>query len=66
MDWRAVKFHTNEMFRKNISPDGNQYYVVRGTSGYQYICDIVLYGELVVNKPGHCGIMHSIPNYAVA
>ncbi len=65
MDWRAVKFHTNEMFRKNISPDGNQYYVVRGTSGYQYICDIALYGELIVNKPGHCGIMHSIPNYAI-
>lgn len=65
MDWRAVKFHTNEMFRKNISPDGNQFYVVRGTSGYQYICDVALYGELVVNKPGHCGIMHSIPNYAV-
>lgn len=65
MDWRAVKFHTNEMFRKNISPDGNQFYVVRGASGYQYICDVVLYGELVVNKPGHCGIMHSIPNYAI-
>lgn len=63
MDWRGVKFHTNEMFRKNISPDGNQFYVVRGTSGYQYICDIALYGELVLNKPGHSGIMHSIPNY---
>ena len=65
MDWRGIKFHTNEMFRKNISPDGNQFYVVRGTSGYQYICDVALYGELIVNKPGHCGIMHSIPNYAV-
>lgn len=65
MDWRSVKFHTNEMFRKNISPDGNQFYVVRGTSGYQYICDIALYGELILNKPGHCGIMYDIPNYAV-
>lgn len=69
MDWRAVKFHTNEMFRKNTSPDGNQYYVVRdptaGTGGYKYICDVCLYGELVVNKPGHCGIMHSIPNYTI-
>ena len=66
LDWKAVKFHTNGTFRKNQSPDGNEYFVIRAETGYQYICDIAMYGELVVNKPGHCGIIHSIPNYALS
>ena len=60
LDWGAIKLHTNGLVRKHKSPDGNEYYVVRNTTGYQYIVDIVMYGELVVNKPGHCGIIHSI------
>jgi hypothetical protein len=63
MDWSAVKLHSNGLVRKHKSPDGNEYFVVRNTTGYQYICDIEMYGELVVSKPGHCGIIHSIPNY---
>jgi hypothetical protein len=60
IDWRALKFHTNGFFRKNKSPDGNEYYVKRATTGYRYIVDICLYGELVVSRPSYCGIMHSI------
>ena len=60
VDWRALKFHSNGMFRKHKGPDGNDYYVVRGTQGYQYICDMYLFGELVLNRPSYCGIVHTI------
>lgn len=60
IDWSAVKMHSNGLIRKHRSPDGLEYYVVRNTSGYQYIIDIAMYGEFVVNKPGHCGVIHSI------
>lgn len=60
MDWNCVKMHSNGLIRKHRSPDGLEYHVVRNTSGYQYICDIAMYGELVVNKPGQCGVIHSI------
>lgn len=60
LDWRALKFHSNGFFRKRIAPDGKQFYEVRNTTGYQYIVDMCLFGELIVNKPSYCGIMHSI------
>ena len=60
LDMRAVKFHSNGMFRKRTAPDGKQYYEVRTTSGYFYLLDMSLFGELILNKPSCCGIMHSI------
>lgn len=63
IDWRALKFYSNGFFRKRISPDGIEYFEVRNTSGFQYIVDMCLFGELVVNRPSYCGIMYSIPNY---
>lgn len=63
VDWRALKFYSNGFFRKRISPDGIEYFEVRNTSGFQYIVDMCLFGELVVNRPSYCGIMYSIPNY---
>ena len=63
IDWRALKFCSNGFFRKRISPDGIEYFEVRNTSGFQYIVDMCLFGELVVNRPSYCGIMYSIPNY---
>lgn len=60
MDWRAVKFHSNGMFRKRTAPDGKQYFEQRGTNGYQYILDMSLFGELVLNRPSYCGIIYSI------
>lgn len=61
LDMRAVKFHSNGMFRKRTAPDGKQYYEVRTTSGYFYLLDMSLFGELILNRPSYCGIMHSIP-----
>ena len=60
LDWNAIKMHSNGLIRKHRSPDGLEYFVVRNTTGYQYIVDIVMFGELIVNKPGHCGILHSV------
>lgn len=61
MDWRALKFHSNGFFKKRIAPDGKHYFETRSTSGYQYIVDMCLFGELILNRPSYCGIMHSIP-----
>ncbi len=61
LDMRAIKFHSNGMFRKRTAPDGKQYYEVRTTAGYFYLLDMSLYGELILNRPSYCGIMHSIP-----
>jgi hypothetical protein len=61
MDWRAAKFHSNGFFRKRIAPDGKHYYEERATTGYTYLVDLFLFGELIVSRPSYCGIMHSIP-----
>jgi hypothetical protein len=60
IDWRALKFYSNGLFMKRKSPSGNEYFEVRATSGYQYIVDISLYGDIGVLRPSYCGIMHSI------
>jgi len=60
IDWRALKFHSNGFFKKRTAPDGKQFYEVRATTGYQYILDVCLYGDLVVNRPSYCAIIHSI------
>jgi hypothetical protein len=60
IDWRALKFYSNGFIRKNKSPDGNEYFVVRNTTGYQYIVDICLFGDMVLKRPSYCGVMYSI------
>jgi len=61
LDFRALKFHSNNFFQKRTAPDGKQYYEVRATTGYSYFVDIGLFGDLVLNRPSYCGIIHSIP-----
>lgn len=64
IDWSALKFYSNGFFRKRKDPDdGKEFYVVRNTTGYQYIVDICLFGDFVILAPSRCGIMYSIPNY---
>jgi len=60
LDPKACVFATDRMFHREKSPDGNEYYVVRGVSGYKYIVDVSLRGDLVVKAPGHCGIIYGI------
>ena len=60
MDMKAMVFRSNGFFQKRKSPEGMEYFEVRNTSGFQYIIDISLFGELEINKPGHCGIIYGI------
>jgi hypothetical protein len=34
--------------------------VIRATTGYQYIIDIRLFGDMVLQRPSYCGIMYGI------
>lgn len=60
LDFRGIKFFSNGFFRKRKSPDGIEYFEVRATTGYQYIVDICLFGDIVVNRPSYMGIMYGI------
>lgn len=60
MDWRALKFYSNGFFRKRKSPEGLEFFTLRKTTGYEYIVDISLFGDLVLQRPSMCGIIHSI------
>lgn len=63
LDMSALKFYSNGMFKKRTAPDGKQYFEVRDTTGYSYLLDMCLFGELVLLAPSKCGIIHSIPAY---
>lgn len=63
LDWSSIKFYSNGMFKRRKAPDGKEYYEVRETTGYFYILDHCLFGDLVVTAPWKQAIMHSIPNY---
>lgn len=60
MDFRALKFYSNGFFRKRKSPDGIEYFEVRAQTGFQYLVDICLFGDLVLQRPSYCGIMYGI------
>lgn len=60
IDWRGLKFYSNGFFRKRKSPDGIEYFEIRAQSGFQYIVDICLFGDLVVHRPSYMGIIYGI------
>jgi hypothetical protein len=60
LDWRGIKLHSNGMFERRTAPDGKQFYETRSPAGYKYIVDTRFFGELVVSKPSHCGVIHSL------
>lgn len=60
IDWRGLKFYSNGFFRKRKSPDGIEYFELRAQSGYQYIVDVCLFGDIVVHRPSYMGIMYGI------
>lgn len=59
-DPTSMTFRSNGFFKKRKSPEGLEYFEVRNTTGYQYIVDVCLFGELEVTKPGHNGIIYGI------
>lgn len=60
LDMAAMTFRSNGFFRKRTAPDGKQYYEIRSTSGYSYLLDICLFGDLEFTKPTACGIVYGI------
>lgn len=56
----VMKVYSNGFFKKRANPDGREYYEVRNTTGYQYIVDVCFFGDLVLQRPSYCGILHSI------
>lgn len=60
IDWSSMKFLSNGGFKKRVSPDGRMFYEIRNTTGFQYIVDTCLYGELQHTKPGNNGVLFGI------
>lgn len=60
MDWRSLKMFSNGFFERRQAPDGKEYYEERTTAGYKYVIDTRFYGELVLSKPSHCGVIHTL------
>jgi hypothetical protein len=63
LDWESVTFYSNGLFKRRRAPDGKEYFEARATTGYSYILDHCLFGDLVVTAPWKNAILHSIPNY---
>lgn len=63
LDWDGIKFYSNGLFKRRKAPDGKEYFEVRATTGYSYILDHCLFGDLVVTAPWKQAVMYGIPNY---
>jgi hypothetical protein len=57
---KGFKFHSNGFFRTRTNPDGRKYHEVRATTGYSYIVDMMLFGELACYMPEANAIVHSV------
>lgn len=60
LDLKSMVFRTRGGFRKRKSPEGKEYYEVRGTDGFKFVVDMCLFGQLEVNAPGHNAIIYGI------
>lgn len=61
LDWRGIDLHTNGLFERHKDLNGNEFYVDRTEDGYKYICDVRMFGELVVSRPSYQGVIYGIP-----
>lgn len=60
LDMRALTFYSNGFIRKRTSPDGSEFFEIRNTTGYQYVVDVCLFGDLVLKRPSYCGALFGI------
>lgn len=63
LDWDSITLYTNGFLQRRVAPDGLEYFQIRATSGFSYILDHVLAGDIVCKAPWKNLIIHSIPNY---
>lgn len=60
LDMKSLEFKTKHMFKRIKSPSGDDIYVKRATTGYQWVLDYALWGNLVCKKPANNGAIHSL------
>lgn len=60
LDLKSMKFRTRGGFKKRMSPEGKEYFEIRSTSGYQYIVDTCLFGEMEYRGIGQNAVMYGI------
>lgn len=63
LDWDGINFYSNGLFKRRKAPDGKEYFEVRDTTGYLYLLDHCLFGDLVVTAPWKQAVMYGIPAY---
>lgn len=63
LDWDSITLYTNGFLQRRTSPDGLQYYQTRATTGFAYILDHVMAGDIVCKAPWKNLIIVNIPNY---
>lgn len=60
IDWNSWTFYSNGLFKRRKAPDGREYFEVRNTSGYAYILDHCVFGDLVCTAPWKNLILYGI------
>lgn len=63
LDWDTIKLYTNGFLQRRTAPDGKQYFEVRAETGYAYLLDHVMAGDIVCTAPWKQLIIYGIPNY---
>jgi hypothetical protein len=61
MNPMSAKTYSNGGIRKRVGPDGLEFYVERTTEGYVYVVDVCFQGDVVLEHPSGCGIVHTLP-----
>lgn len=62
VDWNVLQFHGDQFFERKRHLNGEEFFLERATTGYSYIQDIKLTGDLVCVAPSYNGIVYGI-NY---
>lgn len=60
LDWDGLTFYSNGLIRRRKSPDGIEYYQARATTGYSYIIDHFVMGDLAVTAPWKQLVVYNI------
>jgi hypothetical protein len=65
VDWSGLKFAGLPIKKKMYGEAGQEYFTVRNTTGIQFVSDIALRGDFVI-EPQKMAIVHSIPSSVAA
>jgi hypothetical protein len=60
IDLGTMTLRTNGGVKKRVSPEGDSFYEVRATTGYYYLVDVSLTGEMEYRTPSSNAVLYSI------